>query len=73
MTDWDMVVETWPSSPGFPNGRHNFPKFTRESKSTGPKRFTTTLRSMLASRGSFTYQDHGTPWGTVGARISAYR
>ena len=52
MTDWDMLVETWPSSPGFPNGRHNFPKFTRDSKSTGPKRFTTTLRSMLASRGS---------------------
>ena len=51
MTDWDMVVEAWPSSPGFPRGRHNFPKFTRDSKSTGPKRFTTTLRSMLASRG----------------------
>ena len=28
MTDWDMVVETWPSSPEFPRGRHNFPKFT---------------------------------------------
>jgi hypothetical protein len=54
MTDWDMVVEAWPSSPSFPRGRHNFPKFTRDSKSTGPKRFTTTLRSMLASRGSFT-------------------
>jgi hypothetical protein len=65
MTDWDMVVETWPSSPAFPNGRHNFPKFTRDSKSTGPKRFTTTLRSMLAARGAFTYEDHGTPWGTV--------
>ena len=65
MTDWDMIVETWPSSPRFPNGRHNFPKFTRESKSTGPQRFTTTLRSMLASRGTFTYQDHGTPWGTA--------
>src|SRR6266542_3902210 len=63
MTDWDMVVETWPSSPGFPKGRHNFPKFTRESKSKGPKRFTTTLRSVLASRGTFTYEDHGTPWG----------
>src|SRR6266542_5870358 len=65
MTDWDMVVETWPSSPGFPRGRHNFPKFTRDSKSNGPKRFTTTLRSMLASRGRFTYEDHGTPWGTT--------
>ena len=65
MTDWNMVVETWPSSPAFPRGRHNFPKFTRDSKSNGPKRFTTTLRSMLASRGSFTYEDHGTPWGTT--------
>jgi hypothetical protein len=75
MTDWDMVVETWPSSPGYPNGRHNFPKFTRDSKSTGPKRFTTTLRSMLASRGSFTYEDHGTPWGTAARdlRISLSR
>ena len=75
MTDWDMVVEAWPSSPGFPRGRHNFPKFTRDSKSTGPKRFTTTLRSMLASRGSFTYQDHGTPWGTAARdlRVSVTR
>ena len=75
MTDWDMLIETWPSSPAFPNGRHNFPKFTRDSKSTGPKRFTTTLRSMLASRGSFTYEDHGTPWGVAARdlRISLSR
>ena len=75
MTDWDMLIETWPSSPAFPNGRHNFPKFTRDSKSTGPKRFTTTLRSMLASRGSFTYEDHGTPWGVAARdlRISLAR
>ena len=63
MTDWDMVVETWPSSPAFPRGRHNFPKITPDSKSNGPKRFTTTVRSVLASRGTFTYDDHGTPWG----------
>ena len=25
MTDWNMVIET------FPNGRHNFPKFTRKT------------------------------------------
>jgi len=75
MTDWDMVVETWPSSPEFPRGRHNFPKFTRESKSNGPKRFTTTVRSVLASRGSFTYEDHGTPWGirSSGLRVSVTR
>ncbi len=72
MTDWDMVVETWPSSPEFPRGRHNFPKFTRDSKSNGPKRFTTTVRSVLASRGAFTYDDHGTPWGIAsrGLRVS---
>jgi hypothetical protein len=75
MTDWEMVVEAWPSSPAFPRGRHNFPKFTRDSKSTGPKRFTTTLRSVLASRGSFTYEDHGTPWGTAARdlRVSLHR
>ena len=75
MTDWDMVVETWPSSPAFPRGRHNFPKFTRESKSNGPKRFTTTVRSILASRGSFVYDDHGTPWSIAsqGLRVSVTR
>lgn len=75
MTDWNMVVETWPSSPAFPKGRHSFPKFTRDSKSSGPKRFTTTLRSVLASRGSLTYEDHGTPWGTAarGLRVSITR
>ena len=45
MTDWDMVVETFPSSPEFPNGRHNFPRFFPERKE--PKKpsrwpFTTT-------------------------------
>jgi hypothetical protein len=75
MTDWDMVIETWPSSPAFPRGRHNFPKFTRDSKSNGPKRFTTTVRSVLASRGSFAYEDHGTPWGihSTGLRVSVTR
>jgi TamB, inner membrane protein subunit of TAM complex len=59
MTDWDMVVES------FANGRHNFPRFTRQSKNKGPSRFTTTLASVVASRGQFTYDDHGTPWSTV--------
>ena len=66
MTDWTMVIETFPSSPAHPNGRHNFPKFTRDTKpSAGPRRFTTTLKSVVASRGQFTYDDHGTPWSTV--------
>ena len=75
MTDWDMVVETWPSSPAFPRGRHNFPKVTPDSKSNGPKRFTTTVRNVLASRGSFVFEDHGTPWGvrSTGLRVSVTR
>ena len=64
MTDWHMVVET------FPNGRHNFPKVMPERKSPrGPSRFTTTVRSVHAARGQFTYQDHGTPWSTVGRNL----
>ncbi len=76
MTDWTMLIETWPGSPGSPGGRHNFPKFQRERSRT-PSRFefTTTLRSMLASRGQVTYEDHGTPWSIVTRemRVSIYR
>jgi hypothetical protein len=70
MTDWDMTIET------FPNGRHNFPKVMPERKEArGPSWFTTTVRSVLASRGQFTYQDRGTPWSTVARdlRVSLYR
>ena len=75
MTDWDMVVETWPSSPAFPRGHHSFPKLTPDSKPSGPKRFTTTVRNVLASRGSFAFEDHGTPWGvrSTGLRVSVTR
>ncbi|MGH9374285.1 MAG: hypothetical protein ACRD15_22440, partial [Vicinamibacterales bacterium] len=70
MTDWRMLVET------FPNGRHTFPKVTPERTATpGPKRFTTTVRSVVASRGQFTYEDHSTPWSTVARNltVSLYR
>jgi len=65
MRDWRMLVETWP------NGRHNFPKFTRESKGPkGPKRFVTTVRSVRAIDGQFTFEDHGTPWSTVARNLN---
>jgi len=70
MSDWEMVVEQ------FPNGKHNFPKIVHESKAPkGPKRFTTTVRSVIARRGEFTYEDHGTPWSTVARNleVSVYR
>jgi hypothetical protein len=57
MTDWRMYAET------FPDGTHNFPRFTRENR--GPSSWTTTLQYVRASRGEFTYADHGTPWSVV--------
>lgn len=62
MTDWQMVVETWP------NGRHSFPKLTPDGPS-GPKRFTTTLQYVRAMRGQFTFEDHGMPWSTVARNL----
>jgi hypothetical protein len=66
MTDWNMVIET------FPNGRHNLPKLTPERRppSGAPRRFTTTLRSAVSTRGQLTYQDHGTPWGIVARHLN---
>ena len=57
MTDWRMYVET------FPDGRHSFPRFTRERRD--PSSWTTTLQWLRAHRGEFTYVDHGTPWSVV--------
>jgi len=64
MSDWEMLVEQ------FKNG-HNFPKITPESKGPkGPKRFTTTVRSVIAHNGQFTYEDHTTPWSTVARNLN---
>ncbi len=64
MSDWAMLVESWP------NGRHSFPKFTPDNPGPkGPKRFTTTVTYVLAQRGQFTYDDHGTPWSTVARNL----
>ena len=69
MTDWKMFIES------YADGRHNLPKLTPERKSQGPKRFVTTLRYVLADRGEFTYEDHGTPWSIVSRnmRVSVVR
>lgn len=79
MVDWAMVIETWPSSPAFPNGRHNFPKFKPDRDPNKPPsrlpKITTTLKSVVASEGEVTYEDHGTPWGIVthGMRVTLAR
>jgi hypothetical protein len=55
MRDWTMTIET------FENGRHSFPKITLP-KSSGPKRFVTTLRQFTGTGGRVYYIDHATPW-----------
>lgn len=64
MTGWKMAVETWA------NGRHSFPKFTRDrTEPPGPKRFVTTVRSVVASDGEFYFEDHGVPWSTTARNL----
>lgn len=59
MTDWQMLVEKWENA-------HNFPRFNHDDgKPPGPKRITTTLRYLQASRGQFTFEDHETPWAVI--------
>jgi hypothetical protein len=64
MSGWRMAVETWP------NGRHSFPRFTRErTQPPGPKRFVTTVRSVIADDGEFYFEDHGVPWSTTARNL----
>jgi hypothetical protein len=61
MSDWEMVVEQFP-------GKHSFPRLGGPKKPrTGPSRwpFTTTVRSVIARKGRFVYDDHTTPWIVV--------
>jgi len=59
MTDWQMLVEKW-------DGAHNFPRFNHDDgKPPGPKRMTTTLKSLHAFRGQFAFEDHETPWSVI--------
>ena len=64
MSGWEMLVEQFRTG-------HNFPKIMPESKGPkGPKRFTTTVRSVVARDGQFTYEDHTTPWSTVARNLN---
>ena len=65
LTDWEMVVESWPG------GRHSFPKVMPKNRRTGPSPFTTTMRYVLATRGQFIYDDHATPWSSVARNLTA--
>jgi hypothetical protein len=65
MTDWRMVVET------FPNGRHNWPRLNGPPRppSTRPRPVVTTLQLVRARRGEFVFDDHGARWGVVAPNL----
>ena len=60
--DWQMLVEEGPDG-------HSFPKLTSDNPSSGPRPFTTTVRYLRAWRGTFTYENHGVPWGVTAPNI----
>ena len=63
MTDWQMLVER------FKDG-DNFPKFRNtNAPPSGPRRMTTTLKYLGASRGQFAYEDHEMPWSIVAPNL----
>ncbi len=62
LTDWQMVVESWPGD------IHNVPRLTHP----GPSRrrsFTTTVDFVYAHGGTFTYEDHAAPWSVVAPNL----
>ena len=61
MTDWRMVVES------FPDGRQTFPRLTgppRERRS-GPRPVVTTLQYVRAQRGELVFNDYGSDWRAI--------
>lgn len=65
MSDWRMVIET------FPDGRQTFPRVMGPPRAprTSPSPVRTTVQYVRARRGEVYYQDHGTPWSTVARNI----
>ncbi len=62
VNDWQIVVEQWADG-------HNMPKLMpKRTQPPGPPRFTTTTMS-FAHRGTFTYEDHVTPWRVVAPNL----
>ena len=61
MTDWRMVVES------FPDGRQTFPRVTGPPRAprTGPRPVVTTLQYVHAHRGELVYNDYGSDWKAV--------
>lgn len=65
MTDWRMVVES------FPDGRQTFPRVTGPPRPprTGPNPVVTTLKYVRTHRGEFVYRDFGSNWSAVARNL----
>ena len=61
MTDWRMVVES------FPDGRQTFPRLTGPPRKprSGPRPVVTTLQYVRAQRGELVFNDYGSDWRAV--------
>ena len=65
MSDWKMVVES------FPDGRQTFPRLTGPPRQprTGPRRFVTTMQYVRAHRGELVVNDYGSDWFAVAPNL----
>ncbi len=65
LDDWEMVIESWA------DGTHNIPRLVPERREpSGPRRLTTTVDYAYAHGGTFTYEDHATPWSVVAPNLT---
>jgi hypothetical protein len=65
MSDWRMVVES------FPDGRQTFPRLTGPPRKprTGPRPVVTTLQYVRAHRGELIFNDYGSDWRAVAPNL----
>ncbi len=65
MTDWRMVIES------FPDGRQTFPRVTGPPRAprTGPSLVVTTLQYVRAHRGELVVNDYGSDWFLVAPNL----
>jgi hypothetical protein len=65
MSDWRMVVES------FPDGRQTFPRLTGPPRKprTGPRPVVTTLQYVRAHRGELIFNDYGSDWRAIAPNL----